>query len=77
MKLRVCHPQLVLAGAGGRELAPPRRVHLVRGRHQAHPGRGAAQRQMRRNLPHPREPITEGLLCLLCRVSCALLSPIY
>lgn len=61
-------PQLLLTG-GGRELASPRRVHLVRGRHQAHAGRGDAEGQVRRDLPHPGESVAEGLLRLLCGVS--------
>ena len=61
--------QLLLAGGGGWGLAPPRRVHLVRRWHQTHPSRGDAERKIWWYLPHPREPVTEGLLCLLCSVS--------
>lgn len=63
--------QLLLTG-GGRGLPPPWRVHLVRGGYQAHAGRGNAERQMWRNLSHPWEPITEGLVRLLCGVSLSL-----
>lgn len=65
------HLQLFLTGRRW-GLTPPWRVYLVRGRHQAHPGWGNAERQMRWNLSHPWEPVTEGLLRLLRSVSLCL-----